>query len=129
MICRYKPCVHFNTILNFWFIIKTSSKVLPVWNFDIIISLWSWGLIYVLIVKYRFYAYVVLLNTYDITCKIFRLHSINLGWVLKKRSVRFFVNILGRISAKQSLRSKFLAIPETFHCHIKPRTLRKSSLV
>ena len=40
-----KQCVHFNNILNFWFIIITSSS-LKFWlkNF---ISLWSWGLIFI----------------------------------------------------------------------------------
>ena len=35
MICRYKQYVYLNTILNFWFIIKTTSKVVPLWNFDL----------------------------------------------------------------------------------------------
>ena len=29
-----KEYVQLSTLLNFWFIVKTSSKVIPVWNFD-----------------------------------------------------------------------------------------------
>ena len=35
MICKYKEYVYLKTVLNFWFIIRTASKVIAVWNFDL----------------------------------------------------------------------------------------------
>ena len=35
MICRYLQYVHSKPILKFWLIIKTSSEVISVWNFDL----------------------------------------------------------------------------------------------
>ena len=45
MICRYKEYVYLKTVLKFWLIIRTASKVIAVLNFDLrIFSVYDPGL-------------------------------------------------------------------------------------